>query len=185
MNRKVVILLFSGRSNGNCAAISAMIERFYMRTNVLSFVINHDSFPSCGGCDYECLKQGMNCPNLTEEQRQIMDTITECDLAYFIVPNYCGYPCANYFAFNERSVGYFNLDRALMEKYMDVKKRFIIVSNSEENFTQAVRQQTNQEPDILYLKTRKYQKQSIAGDLMTSDAARADLQAFLAMDGSL
>ena len=68
---------------------------------------------------------------------------------------------------------------------MDVKKRFIIVSNSEENFTQAVRQQTNQEPDILYLKTRKYQKQSIAGDLMTSDAARADLQAFLAMDGSL
>jgi len=132
MNKKVVILSFSGRKAGNCAAISDFIERFYMRTNVLSFIVDNKSFPACGGCDYECLKQGVRCPVLTEDQRKIMEAITKSDLVYFIVPNYCGYPCANYFAFNERSVGYFNMDRALMEKYMAVKKRFIVVSNSEE-----------------------------------------------------
>jgi len=185
MNKKVVILSFSGRKAGNCAAISDFIERFYMRTNVLSFIVDNKSFPACGGCDYECLKQGVRCPVLTEDQRKIMEAITKSDLVYFIVPNYCGYPCANYFAFNERSVGYFNMDRALMEKYMAVKKRFIVVSNSEENFAEAMQQQTNEQADILYLKTRKYQKQSVAGDLLTSEAAKADLQAFLALESTL
>ena len=122
---------------------------------------------------------------LTEDQRKIMDSVTEADLVYYIVPNYCGYPCANYFSFNERSVGYFNKDRNLMEKYMAVKKRFIIISNTENNFAEAMRQQTNDQPDIFYLKSMKYQKQSIAGDLMTSEAAKADLRAFLALETSL
>ena len=72
-----------------------------------------------------------------------------------------------------------------MEKYMAVKKRFIIISNTENNFAEAMRQQTNDQPDILYLKSRKYQKQSIAGDLLTSEAAKADLQAFLARESTL
>ena len=185
MDNKVVILSFSGRKDGNCASISDYIEQFYIRTNVLSYKIDNVSFPSCGGCKYECLKQGAKCPQLTENQRQIMCAVTEADMVYFIVPNYCGYPCANYFAFNERSVGYFNMNRVLMEQYMSVRKRFIIISNTESNFTEAMQQQTNDQPDILYLKSRKYQKQSIAGDLLTSEAAKADLQAFLARESSL
>ena len=156
-----------------------------MRTNVLCFVIDNESFPTCGGCDYECLKQELCCPVLPEDQRKIMDSVTEADLVYYIVPNYCGYPCANYFSFNERSIGYFNKDRNLMEKNMAVKKRFIIISNTENNFAEAMRQQIYDQPDILYLKTRKYLKQSIAGDLMTSEAAKADLRAFLALEASL
>ena len=77
------------------------------------------------------------------------------------------------------------MSRSLMEKYMTIQKRFIIVSNSEENFTETMQQQVNDRPDILFLKTSKYQKQSIAGDLLTSEAAKADLWAFLAQDTSL
>ena len=124
-----------------------------------SFRIDHENFASCGECNYECLKQGAVCQNLTHTQLEIMDAVTQADLVYFIVANYCGYPCANYFAFNERSVGYFNMDHALMEKYMAVRKRFIIVSNFEENFAEAMQQQAYTEPEIPYLKTRKYQKQ--------------------------
>ena len=129
--------------DGNCAQIADYIEQFYMRTNVRSVIIDCKNFAPCGGCDYECLKTGMICPILTQQQKQIMDAICDSDLVYFLVPNYCGYPCANYFAYNERTVGYFNLNRARMDRYMNVPKRFIIVSNSEGvNFKDAMHQQT-------------------------------------------
>ena len=182
MGKKVVIMSFSSRNNGNCAAIAEHIDQLHKRTNVLSFQIDNDSFPPCGGCDYECLKKNLVCPNLTDKQKEVMNAICDSELVYFIIPNYCGYPCANYFAFNERSVGYFNLNRSLMEKYMTVQKRFIIVSNSEEHFVQAMQQQTNDIPDILYLQSSKYGKQSIAGDILDSDEAKADLEAFLFHD---
>lgn len=185
MSKNVVILSFSGRKGGNCTAINDYIKYIYKQTNVRSFVIENKVFPPCGECNYECLKENTECPQLTDHQRRIMDSVIESDLVYFVVPNYCGYPCSNYFAFNERSVGYFNMSRSLMEKYMTIQKRFIIVSNSEENFTEAMQQQVNDRPDILFLKTSKYQKQSIAGDLLTSEAAKADLWAFLAQDTSL
>ena len=181
MNIKVVILNFSSRKNGNCAEITDYIEHYYNRTNVCSFVIDKNSMPACGECDYECLKPDMDCRVLNQQEKAVFDAVCESDLVYLVIPNYCGYPCANYFAFNERSVGYFNMDESLMEKYMSVPKRFIIVSNSEgDNFKEAMRQQTSGTPDILYLKSRKYHKSSIAGDLLTSNAAKADLQAFLA-----
>lgn len=182
MNKNIIILLFSGRQNGNCAAIGNYIEQFYMRTNVLSFVVDGKSYPACGGCNYECLKQDLICPLLNDDQCKMMDAIIESDLVYFIVPNYCGYPCANYFAFNERGVGYFNMNPSLMESYMSAVKRFIIVSNSEDHFAEAMQQQTNDIPDILYLRSSKYGKQSIAGDIMGSDEAKADLEAFLCND---
>ena len=186
MNNIVTILSFSGRENGNCGNICSEIAQFYMQTNMHSYKIDRDSFPACGGCDYECLKQGLKCPVMTGEQTKIMDTLCGSDIVYFVIPNYCGYPCANYFAFNERTVGYFNRDTAKLERYMNIRKRFVIVSNSEgENFTEAMRQQTASEPDILYLKTGKYHKESIAGDLMTSEAAKADLRAFLMQEASL
>ena len=183
MEKKVLVLTFSDRKNGNCSKIAEYIEQFYMRTNVQTIVISRENFAPCGDCDYECLKPGVACPALTGRQKEIMDAVCQSAVTYFVVPNYCGYPCANYFAFNERSVGYFNGDRARMTAYMDAPKRFIIVSNSEgAAFEDAMRQQTNGTPQILYLKTRKYQKQSIAGDLMTSEEAKSDLAAFLSLD---
>lgn len=176
---KITILNFSGRNNGNCVAIKRYLINKCEHLNVYSYDVNNH-FSPCGNCDYECLRPGVSCPNLSDNQREVMDVVCSSDLVYFIIPNYCGFPCANYYAFNERSVGYFNLDRSAMQRYMAVKKKFIVVSNTEsEQFTQAMRQQTDDEPDILYLKTQKYGKRSIAGDLLDSEAARADLNAYL------
>ena len=65
---------------------------------------------------------------------------------------------------------------------MAAKKRFVVVSNSEENFRAALCQQTLEEPEILYLGSAKYRKRSIDGDLMESEEARHDLEAFLALE---
>lgn len=179
MNKCITILSFSSRQNGNCAKISHFISNYYRNANVQSFTVDTQNFSACGKCDCECLKPGMRCPQLTEKQLEIMDAVCLSELVYFIVPNYCGYPCANYFAYNERSVGYFGMDQEKLERYMNVLKRFVIVSNSE-GFGDAMHQQTNEDPIILYLKSRKYGKRSIAGDLLESEAARTDLSAFLA-----
>ena len=136
------------------------------------------SIAPCNGCDYECLTPGKFCPKVTEDYLELMNTVCRSDMVYFVVPNYCGYPCANYFAFNERSVGYFNMDREKMQLYMDVPKRFIVVSNTE-GFEQAMQQQIIGDPEILYLKSGKYGKRSTAGDILDSEAAKADLDAFL------
>ena len=178
MVNNIVILNFSGRNGGNCGEIGRFIEQYHENTNIYSHNVG-ECWSPCGGCDYECLKQGVHCPVLTEEQRKVMDAIINADIVYYVVPNYCGFPSANFYAFNERSVGYFNLDRELTSRYRNVRKKFIIVSNSENPaFLQAMQQQAK-EPEILYLKTSAYQKKSIAGDLITSEKAQNDLRAFL------
>ena len=185
MSKKVVIIQFSSRQKGNCNAISKVISEFYQEDNVRAYTVDACNMPACSNCDYECLTPGKTCPNLMQEQIQLYADVCNADITYMIVPNYCGYPCANYFAYNERSVGYFNLDRALMDKYMSAKKRFIVVSNTEgANFENALAQQST-EPKILYLKTGRYGKRSTAGDLMDSEDAKDDLIAFLSLEDSV
>ena len=178
MNKKVSILVFSTRPKGNCAHISEFVSNYHTNDQVQTYVIDSGDFAPCGGCNYECLTPGVTCPRRTEGQMKLMDALCKSDLVYYIVPNYCGYPSANYFAFNERCVGYFNLDRALMAAYMSVPKAFIVVSNTE-GFEAAMRQQTKEELRILYLKSGKYQKRSTAGDILESAEALKDLQNFL------
>lgn len=172
---------FSSRNNGNCANISDHIVRS-TNTNIRTFVVEQRISP-CNSCDYECLQSGAKCPNWSEYQMENMDAILDSDIIYMIVPNYCGFPCANFLTFNERSVGYFNLDRAQMQRYMDIRKRFIIVSNSEnEAFQKAIAQQATDPSEVLFLKTSAYGKRNIAGDILTSVDAVADLDAFLAQE---
>ena len=179
MPKNVVIIHFSSRETGNCAAVSAYIACHHADEKVVRFVVDSGVVFACGNCDYECLRKEKSCPNLSKSYMEIMDAICNADLAYFVVPNYCGYPCANYFAFNERSAGYFNKDDELLRKYLAVPKRFIVVSNSEENFENALQQQVDGKPEILYMKTAKYRKLSIAGDMMESVEAKVDLKVFL------
>ena len=177
MDKKVVILNFSPRSEGNCAKIADFVADFHNRTNVS---VHHVHMEPCSNCNYECLTPGVVCPNVSDHQKEVMDTVCDSDVAYIIVPNFCGYPCTNYFAYNERMVGYFNMDRERNGKYLGVKKLFIVVSNTEgDNFRNALQQQTKGEPKIMYMKTGKYKKRSTAGDIMDSEDAAADLRAFL------
>ena len=180
--KNVTILNFSSRKQGNCANIAHYMEVRSTETNIRSFVIDQRIGP-CNGCNYECLMPGTKCPNISQYQEEVMGAVLQSDVVYLIVPNYCGFPCANFLAFNERSVGYFNMDRGLMQRYMNVRKRFIIVSNTEnEVFQKAMAQQAKDTSEVLYLKTSKYGKRSTAGDLMESPEAVADLDAFLNLE---
>jgi len=180
MSKNIVLIRFSSRGQGNCAAIADRIAEFYATDQVRKYTVDANIVQPCSNCDYECLTPGKTCSNLSAAQRTLMDAVCEADLVYYLIPNYCGYPCANYFVYNEKCVGYYNRDKVLMQKYLSAPKRFIIVSNTEgENFENAVRQQTKADPEILYLKTGKYRKRSTAGDMMESNEAKADLEAFL------
>ena len=183
MSKNIALIRFSSRERGNCAAISTHIAKFYAAHTVSKYIISEKVVEPCNHCNYECMTPGKSCPNLNAEQLQFMYAICSADLVYFIIPNYCGYPCANYFVFNERTVGYFNMDRALRQKYMEVPKRFIVISNTEgRNFEDTLKQQVIRAPEILYMKTGKYHKRSTDGDMMESTEAKADLDAFLAME---
>ena len=129
MGNYITILNFSGRNSGNCSAIADYISDFCMNSNICVYNVSEHVQP-CADCDYECLRPAKRCGN-RESIQGIMDRVMESDLVYYIVPNFCGFPCANYFAFNERTVGYFDLDREMMKKYMNINKKFIVVSNSE------------------------------------------------------
>ena len=180
MNKSVTILLFSPRNHGNCANIGKFISKYHDHQATIIH-ITCELISTCGNCNYECLTPGMKCPAVTEEYETMMETITASDLVYFVVPNYCGYPNANYFAFNERSVGYFAMDRQKMKEYINIPKKFIVVSNTE-GFEKPMQQQTNSEPEILYLKSGKYKKRSTAGDILDSEEAQKDLLEFLSKE---
>ena len=180
MQKDIVVLQFSSRPNGNCSHIASYLENYYKTETVQIFTIDNNVVSNCGNCNYECLKPDVSCPNISSNQKAIMNAIIQADKAFFIIPNYCGYPCANYFAFNEHSVGYFNLDRNKQAAYTTVAKHFIFISNTEgNNFEAAVQQHVNGRPDVLYLKTRKYQIDSISGNLMKSEQAQSDLNDYL------
>ena len=180
--KDVVILNFSGRTGGNCSSIADYISNKYKRTNV-HVVRVADYFEPCGKCRYECLQKELICPRIGNEHQNIMESVCASDVTYYLIPNYCGLPCANYYAFNERIVGWFNGDREKMQRYLESDKRFIFISNTENDaFYQVTKQHATNNSEILYLASRKYSKSSIAGDLLQSDAAQSDLDCFLGLD---
>ena len=70
-----------------------------------------------------------------------------------------------------------------MQRYMDVRKRFILISNTEsEVFCSAMAQQAAKTDEVLYLKTSRFGRRSIAGDLMECPEAVAELDAFLSAE---
>lgn len=177
------MLRFSHRQAGNCAAIAAHIRTSLPVGVVSEFVMDGEACKSCQGCNYQCLKGEGDCPHQSGVYYDALNAIMASDLVYFILPNYCGFPCASYFAFNERSVGFFHGDEATLESYLAVRKRFIIVSNTEsQTFVDAMQQQVAEEPDIFYLKSKAYGKKSIHGDVLTSECAMVDLENFLRKD---
>ncbi len=180
---KTTIVSFSGREKGNCHSISQLIADSCQTNEVKLFFFSDLTVQPCGKCELECFGQESKCPYQEDGIFEIYEQITSSDLAYFVIPNYCDYPNANYFLFNERSQCYFQHHQELLDQYLAVPKKFVVVSNTgQENFTQAFRYQIAEEktPDVLFLSAKKYHKISIAGDLMTSEEARRDVKDFCA-----
>ena len=173
---KKVLISFSGRSGGNCARIAEFLSDQMDSTQVFRF--SDFQIEPCGNCDCECLKGG-SCPK-HDMETALMDAVCGSDEAWFIVPNYCGFPCANLYIYNERSVGYFGGSRQRMEQYMAVPKRFVLIGNgSQEIFQRAFKQHTNEEPKILQLQSREFQVSSIAGNLIDQQEVQNRLIQFL------
>ena len=178
---KSCIISFSSRANGNCGGVAAEIRR-HIAGEIEAYHFSDFTIAPCGRCECECFHARENCPYFNDMEFAICDAVTNSDCAYFIVPNYCDYPCANFFAFNERSQCYFQHHQGLLEQYLSVKKKFIVVSNTgRDNFVTAFQYHVpeTEEPDILFLSARQFQKVSIRGDLMDSAEARDTVLHFI------
>ena len=170
------IVSFSGRRSGNCAQIAEYV-RSLTGGEIYSFA-ELDIHP-CGKCDYQCFGSGADCPFIDDDVYRLYDAITHSDRAIFVLPNYCDFPNANFFAFNERSLCYFSKRQDLLDDYSKVPKKFIVISSSESEPIRAALSQHADPPDILFLSASAYGKKSIAGDLMTVPDASAAIQNFI------
>lgn len=179
MERTAIIVSFSSKIGGNCDQISTYIRticgisaKIYRFTD---FIIH-----PCGGCGYECFANSRRCPYIDDAEYRILEEICNSSITYFVLPNYCNFPCAHFFTFNERSQCFFQHHAERLEQYLNVPKRFVVVSNTgTENFIEALEQHTNKEPKILFLSAKHYGKVSIEGTILQSDAAKADLRRFI------
>ncbi|MCR5755195.1 MAG: hypothetical protein K6G30_10355 [Acetatifactor sp.] len=128
---KTVIISFSSRPDGNCAKIGKLI-RSHTQDSIL-FCFSDFNIHACGECNYECFDKREHCPYIEDMECKLMEAIVRSEITYFIVPNYCDYPCSNYYVFNERSQCYFQGKPALLDDYLKVPKRSIVVSNTNED----------------------------------------------------
>ena len=174
----VCIVSFSSRKNGNCSQIGDFLRLHLPDAKLFDFA--NFTIKACGNCAYSCFDGGSNCPLYADKECEILDAITSSTATYFIVPNYCDYPCSNFFVFNERSLCYFQNNEKLLATYLQVPKKFIVVSNGNvENFKTAFSYHTNEEPKLLCLSAKKYGKVSIDGNILTSKQAVNDLMKFV------
>ena len=175
---KTVIVAFSSRSNGNCAQIGKLIASMVKEPVLFDFSA-FDLHP-CGRCALECFAIRENCPYFADREYEMLEAMVHSDMVYFVLPNYCDYPCANYFIFNERSQCFFQGREDLLEAYLKVPKRSIVISSTnQDNFIRALAYQSDKEPEILFLSAKEYGKTSISGDLLTSPKALEDIRRFV------
>ncbi len=175
---KTTIISFSARPNGNCAQIGKLIRS--LTPDAVLFDFSEFALRGCGGCDYACFAERERCPYIGDMECEMLEAVTRSESACFIIPNYCDYPCANFFIFNERSQCYFQGRPEKLDAYLRVPKRGVVVSNTnEENFRKALSYHCGKEPDILFLSARKYGKVSIRGDLLTDGRVMEEIRRFV------
>jgi len=172
----LTVINFSGRENGNCGQIAQVVQTCGNDVRLVQFAGS-----GCGGCDYPCLRGGQECPK-KDGTTELYEDIVQSELTVFIVPNYCDYPCANFFAFNERGCGYFSGREDRLQAYLAAKKKFIVVSSSNtSHFKEAFQYHVpeGQEPDVLYLSAKKFGCNSLDGDLMEQETAESLVKSFI------
>lgn len=184
MNNQVLILSFSGRKHGNSEQISEFIaQNTAGETQIFRFSGN--PIHPCGDCRCQCFDDNLMCPHIDDAEYGLLERILLSDLVYFVVPNHCDYPCANFFIFNERSQVYFQGYPNRLMAYKAIPKKFVVISNSEtENFSKAFAQHCENKPEIFYISAKNYNANSIAANILTSNAAKRDILGILASEPS-
>ena len=177
---KRLVINFSGRNNGNCENVAKVIQDMFQMEEVEIINFNQLNITPCTNCNYECFDNKENCPYYKDDIKELYKKILENDFIYFVIPNYCGYPNANFFIFNERSVCVFSKYRELLDIYLQKSKKFIVISSSnQENFKNILQYQTTMAPDILFLNSREFNQKSTDGKLMENEEAKNKLIQFL------
>ena len=167
---KTAVISFSSRKNGNCARIGKLIRS--MTQESVLFEFSDLDIHACGQCGYECFSRPETFPHIQDAEYSLLEAVAQSEMVYFILPNYCDYPCANYFIFNERSQCFFQGNPDLLEAYLNVPKRSIVISGTnQDHFIQALAYQSAQKPEILFLSAKEYGKNSICNDLLSSEEA--------------
>lgn len=179
---KSCVISFSGRREGNCSAIARLLTGALSgRGGVRYYDFSTFRLTPCGRCGYECFQSRELCPYFSDPVFSIYDAVARSELSCFIVPNYCDYPCANFFIFNERGQCYFQRHPELLERYERAAKKFIVVSNTgQDNFTTAFQYHTGDAPpEVLFLSARRFGRVSIRGDLLDAPEARDAVLRFM------
>jgi len=182
---RICIVNFSGRQDGNCNDITKFIEReLSSKHKVTLFEMCDLNITPCGKCDYECFCVGKSCPCLDDDIYDIYMELCSSDLVYYVIPNYINYPNAYFFIFNERKQGFFapNSYIDLFGAYMGVAKKFVIVSNTEQdNFKQILMQHVLKDSsvDFLFLATKDLDKGSVGGGITESEQAKMMVRGFV------
>ena len=126
---RVLVISFSARPHGNCDRISRMIQES-CGYECTQFRFSQQQIHPCGRCSYECFEKEKACPYIEDPEYALLNDVCNHDLTYFVIPNYCDYPCANYFIFNERSQCYFQHKPELLDVFLNMRKKFIVISNT-------------------------------------------------------
>ena len=163
----IVVVNFSSRKDGNCYRISGVIKKHFKEKKVKIFNFYENTYISCGHCNYECFKK--RCI-VNDGINEIFKSIVQSEETIFVLPNYLDYPNSNYFLFSERSLGFFNGNKELQNRYLNIPKRFIIISNScHANFKNSVSNHIKEGlvPEMLYLNAKKFNQNPLDGTLMS------------------
>ena len=175
---KILAVNFSSRQDGNCGNIMKLVSRLLDNVSFVTF--SELQIAPCGTCNYECFTHRDACPHIGDSIFSLYEKICSSDSVLFIIPNYCDYPCSNFFVFNERSNCYFQQHPELLNKYLDIDKKFIVISNTNTtHFEDILSQQVNGRPNILFLSPKAFGKNSINGDILESPEAVDLVERFL------
>lgn len=175
----IVVVNFSSRKDGNCYQISGVVKKHYKEKKVKIFNFHENTYHSCGHCDYECFKKKCK---IGDGINEIFKAIVQSEETIFVVPNYCDYPNSNFFLFNERSCGFFNGNKDLMNRYLNIPKKFIVVSNSCNNSFKTAfsyHLSSDETPNILYFNSKKFDQNPLDGKLMSNKEAEHLVYDFL------
>lgn len=108
-----VIVSFSSRKGGNFGKIGAYLANMIPDSQLFSFA--NFTIRPCGDCGYECFQSREACPHFQDMEYRLMDAITNSMAAIFVVPNYCDYPNANFFAFNSGGGDFVSVRKAVRQ----------------------------------------------------------------------
>lgn len=183
--RKVSIINFSSHENGNGDKIVDYIKKVVQNAEMDVVKFSQEDIHGCGKCQYDCFNEKQKCHYFSDSIAEVYRKIADSDFCYFIVPNYSGVPCSNYFIFRERSQGVWQ-DNGLWRRYAKTPKHFIVISTTNQSiFKELLKNEIDEGKTITidFFNSQEVESKSTKGDLITYPYFQKRLKDILIKDG--